>query len=200
MRKLGEIAEIRTGYPFRGRIERAERGGCRLVQMGDVRAETGEVGNRLGHVEAPANWEKHVLNYADVLFVGRGTRNEAATFVGRTGDVIAAPHLFVLGARSQYLAFPDYLTWFLNLPETQERIRALRSGSGVPFIPMEAFAQLPVPVPSIEMQNHVAGINRLCRQEQNLLEQIRERRRLLIDGLMCEAVRRETKNQNPGSL
>ena len=124
----------------------------------------------------------------------------AATFVGRTGDVIAAPHLFVLGARSQYLAFPDYLTWFLNLPETQERIRALRSGSGVPFIPMEAFAQLPVPVPSIEMQNHVAGINRLCRQEQNLLEQIRERRRLLIDGLMCEAVRRETNNQNPGSL
>ena len=97
MRKLGEIAEIRTGYPFRGKIERAERGGCRLVQMGDVRAELGEVGNRLGHVEAPANWEKHVLNYADVLFVGRGTRNEAATFVGRTGDVIAAPHLFVLG-------------------------------------------------------------------------------------------------------
>jgi hypothetical protein len=194
MKRLAELVEIRTGYPFRGRIERVESGGCRLVQMGDVQADTAEVGNDLAHVEAPPNWQKHILHCRDVLFVGRGLRNDAATFVGKAGDVIAAPHLFVLRARRGYLACPDYLTWFLNLPETQERIRSFRAGSAVPFVPMEAFVRLEVPLPRIAMQNHVADIQRLCLQEQHLLERIRERRRFLIDGLMREAVRRETNN------
>lgn len=191
MKQLGELAEIRTGYPFRGRIARVESGGCRLVQMGDVRATTSEVNIELAHVVAPPNWQKHVLQPGNVLFVGRGMRNDAATFVGETGNVIAAPHLFVLRARNEWIAFPDYLTWFLNLPETQERIRSIRSGSALPFVPMEAFARLEVPVPSIEIQKRVVGIKRLCQHEQHLLAQIRERRRTLMDGLMLEAVRRE---------
>jgi hypothetical protein len=54
------------------------------------------------------------------------------------------------------------------------------------------FAELEVPLPSMEMQNHIAGIQKLAQQEQNLLAQIRERRRVLIDGLMMEAVRQRT--------
>lgn len=191
MKKLGEIAEIRTGYPFRGRIERAEDGNCLMVQMGDVQANAGEVADVQTRVALPQGPGKHVLHYGDVLFTGRGMRNEAATFVGATGDVIAAPHLFVLRTNGG-VAFPDYLTWFLNLPETQEQIRAMRRGSAVPFVPMTTFAKLEVPLPSIEMQNHIAGIQRLSLQEQNLLGQIRERRRVLIEGLSMEAVRRET--------
>jgi hypothetical protein len=60
---------------------------------------------------------------------------------------------------------------------------------------MSAFAALEVPLPSIEMQNHIAGIQKLSLQEQTLLGQIRERRRVLIDGLMLEAVRRGQTNQ-----
>jgi restriction endonuclease S subunit len=192
MKKLGEIAEIRTGYPFRGRIERVEEGNCLMVQMGDVRASAGEVADVQTRVVAPDGPGKHLLHYGDVLFTGRGVRNEAATFVGEGGNVIAAPHLFVLRTNGG-VAFPDYLTWFLNLPKTQEQIRAMRRGSAVPFVPMATFAKLEVPLPSMEMQNHIAGIQRLSLQEQNLLGQIRERRRVLIEGLLMEAVRRATK-------
>jgi len=191
MKKLGEIAEIRTGYPFRRRIERVEDGNCRLVQMGDVRASPGDVTDVQSRVNLPGGPGKHVLHYGDVLFVGRGVRNEAATFVADSGDVVAAPHLFVLRPNAE-LAFPDYLTWFLNLPATQEKIHTMRSGSAVPFVPMAMFAELEVPLPSMEMQNHIAGIQKLSLQEQALLEQIRERRRVLIDGLMMEAVRQRT--------
>ncbi len=189
MKRLGQLADIRTGYPFRGRIDRVEDGNCRLVQMGDVRASAGDVADVQARVVVPESPGKHVLHHGDVLFVGRGARNEAATFVGDGGNVIAAPHLFVLRAKGG-LAFPDYLTWFLNLPETQEKIRAMRRGSAVPFVPMSAFAKLEVPLPSMETQNHIAGIQKLSLQEQQLLGQIRERRRVLIDGLMLEAVRK----------
>ena len=189
--RLGRLAEIRTGYPFRERIDRVEDGNCRLVQMGDVRASAGDVVDVQTRVALPDGPGKHVLHPGDVLFIGRGMRNEAATFAGEGGNVIAAPHLFVLRTQG-WVAFPDYLTWWLNLPETQEKIRAMRRGSALPFVPMSNLAALEVPLPSIEMQNHIAGIQRLSLQEQRLLGQIKECRRTLIDGLLVEAVRRQT--------
>lgn len=189
--RLGKLAAIRTGYPFRGRIDRVEHGNCRLVQMGDVRASAGDVTDVPARVNLPEGPGKHVLHYGDVLFVGRGMRNEAATFVAEGDNVIAAPHLFVLRTEGRE-AFPDYLTWWLNLPETQEKIRAMRRGSAVPFVPISNLAALEVPLPSIEMQNQIAGIQRLSLQEQSLLERIRERRRTLIDGLLLEVVRQTT--------
>lgn len=190
MKQLGQLAQIRTGYPFRGRIDRFEHGNCLLVQMGDVRASTGEVSDVQTRVIAddPA---KHLLHYGDVMFTGRGMRNEAATFVGRGDNVIAAPHLFVMRT-SVEVTLPDYLTWFLNLPETQEKIRTMRSGSALPFVPMSALARLEVPLPSMEIQKRIAGIQRLSLQEENLLGQIKERRRALIEGQLLSAVRRET--------
>lgn len=192
MKPLGELAQIRTGYPFRGRIERIESGGCRMIQMGDVRATVPRVGHELPHVEAPQNWQKHRVQPSDVLFVGRGARNDAAVFTGGADDVIAAPHLFVLRAGRELL--PEFLVWFLNLPETQERIRSFRSGSALPFVPMEALARMDVPVPSLRIQKCIAAIEQLSQREQELLQQIKNKRRVLIDSLLLEAVRHGGNN------
>ena len=160
--------------------------------MGDVRMSAGDVVDVQARVVLSDGPGKHVLHYGDVLFVGRGVRNEAATFAADAGNVVAAPHLFVLRPKSE-LVLPDYLTWFLNLQETQEKIRTMRRGSAVPFVPMSAFARLEVPLPNLQMQNHIAGIQKLSLQEQQLLAQIKERRRVLIDALMLEAARKNNE-------
>src|SRR5437016_261744 len=150
-KRLIELAEIRTGYPFRGRIGRVENGNCRLVQMGDVHASTGIVADVRTRLTLPDGPGKHALLHGDVLLIGRGARNEAATFVGEGGNVVAAPHLFVIRVDGS-VAIPAYLTWLLNLPETQEKICSMRSGSAVAFVPMSILANLEVPLPSMEMQ------------------------------------------------
>jgi len=61
MKSLGELAEIRTGYPFRGRIDREEDGNCLLVQMGDVRAGVAEVTDVQARVSLPEGPGKHSL-------------------------------------------------------------------------------------------------------------------------------------------
>src|SRR5207237_3383902 len=127
--------------------------------------------------------------------IGRGARNEAATFVGEADNVVAAPHLFVIRVDGS-VAIPAYLTWLLNLPETQEKICSMRSGSAVAFVPMSILANLEVPLPSTEMQEQIAGIQKLSLREQNILGQISERRRVLLNGLMMQAVRRgQNKSQ-----
>ena len=194
MKSLGELAEIRTGYPFRGRIDREEDGNCLLVQMGDVRAGVAEVTDVQARVSLPEGPGKHSLKFGDVLFIGRGTRNDAVTFACMAGNVIAAPHLFVLHPNVGFVV-SGYLTWFLNLPETQEQIRAMRRGSAVPFVPMNAFARLAVPLPALEFQEKIAEIQRLSLEEQKLLSQIRDRRRALVDGSLLEIVGRMTTDQ-----
>jgi hypothetical protein len=189
MKKLGQIATIRTGYPFRGSVDRVEVGNCRIVQMGDVRASAGVVADLQAFVKLPEGPGKHVLLPGDVLFVGRGVRNEAATFTGDGGNVVAAPHLFVLRPNTA-LVLPDYLTWFLNLTATQGKIHALRSGSAVPFVPLTMFAELELPVPPMARQRAVCELYRLGLREQKLLRQIGEQRQLLLDGLMMSAVGR----------
>jgi len=202
MKKLGQIATIRTGYPFRGSIDRVEIGNCRLVQMGDVRASAPVVADVQAYVELPEVSDKYILQSGDVLFVGRGVRNEAAMFTGDGGNVVAAPHLFVLRPNTA-LVLPDYLTWFLNLTATQEKIHSLRSGSAVPFVPLTMFAELEVPLPHLRRQGVVGELYRLRLREQELLRQIGEQRQRLLDATLLSAVERsdavgEFYNQIPG--
>ena len=175
---LRNLVEIRTGYPFRERAERAAADGVGLVQMRDIDGATGWVKRELDHVQPPANWQSHRLWVGDVVLAGRGERNFAAQFANDE-DAVAASHLLVLSVKGGAL-IPPFLAFFLNLPQTQERLRALRSGSNIPFIPIDALGQMKIPVPSIEMQNHLVNLMQLSEQEQQLMAQIQQKRRELM--------------------
>jgi len=194
MKKLGEIVTIRTGYPFRGAIDRVDDGNCPLVQMGDVRADAGVVPDVQTRVRLPDGAGKHELHYGDVLFIARGNRNEAATFCGAEDNTIATPHLFVLTPKES-VSFGEYLTWYLNLPETQTKIRAMRMGSALPFVPMAALSQLDVPVPPVKVQESIIALQGLVLAEQVLLEEIGERRKTLVDAAALDAIKRSMTSQ-----
>ncbi|HOX01792.1 MAG TPA: restriction endonuclease subunit S [Candidatus Paceibacterota bacterium] len=186
---LRELAEIRTGYPFRGGVDRVPEGGCLLVQAGNIDGEAGDLTGEPTRIVTPSNFREHVLHFADVLLIARGPRNDAATYTWGDGVAVAASHLMILRTAGR-ISFPDYLTWFLNLPATQAKIRAMRSESTVPFVSVEALGRLRVPVPSFDAQNAIAGIQKLSTQEQRLMEQLRRQRRVYVDGLLMEAVQR----------
>src|SRR5438034_2230971 len=136
MLRLSEVAELRSGYPFRNRVETMAEGRCRLVQMKDVDVLGGLRQDDFARIEPPPNYQSHVLHHGDVLMAGRGTRNHAVTFLAEPEprNTIAAANLFVM--RPKGAALPVYLAWFLNLPATQARLGAMRAGSSVPFVPL----------------------------------------------------------------
>lgn len=194
MKLLADIADIRTGYPFRERAERVDTGGVAMVQVRDLDGTTGWVKPNLEQIETPANWEAHRLHGGDVLLAARGERNQVAQYPGganASGDddavevpAVVASHLIVLRIKATGLVIPPYLTWYLNLPKTQERLRALRAGSNISFLPIEALERLPIRVPSTEMQNHLVHLHELSVDEQRLMTQIRDKRRELMAGVL----------------
>jgi hypothetical protein len=190
LKRLGDLAEVRSGYPFRNRVEPVPDGTCRLVQMKDMDVLGGLRGSDLARIDAPPNYESHLLNHGDVVMAGRGPRNHAVTFHPEVSNAIAAANLVILRPRGP--ALPNYLAWFLNLPATQKQLRAKRAGSSVLFVPLSELSNLEIPVPSLEMQNRIVDIYKLSLQEEELLARIQARRRTLVDAMLQEVVRRES--------
>jgi hypothetical protein len=195
VKRLSDVANVRMGYPFRSRVETAPSGGCLLVQMKDVDVAGGLRENDLVRVEAPPNFLSHVLRPGDVLMAGRGVRNHAVSFPTDPGNTIAAANLFVLRPYGSVL--PDYLTWFLNLPATQARLRAKRAGSSVQFVPLAELGDLEIPVPNLEAQNRIVEIYKLSLREEELINQIQTLRRTLVDATLHEAVQRASPHARP---
>ena len=180
MKLLKDIAEIRSGFPFRKRPVRVQTGGCRLVQMRDIDKDTGTIAGNLAAVKEPANWEDHRLRMGDILLTARGPKNTAAVVMLDIPNAIAASTLLVLRAKD--IVFPFYLAWYLNLPHTRKRLRAMQAGSGIPFIPIDELGNLPIHLPAMELQEKVVNLVSLGQEEQVLMELLRRKRLALIEG------------------
>ena len=181
MKLLKNIAEIRSGYPFRKKPERVEKGGCHLVQMRDVDRSLGAVKGNLEKVKAPLNWENQRLQAGDILFTARGQTNSAGVFPFEINDAIAASTLLVLRSKDQNVD-PFYLTWHLNLAPTQERLRTMQVGSSIPFIPIDELGDLPILLPPLKVQQQIVDLVSLAQEEQVLMEMLRRKRLALIEG------------------
>jgi hypothetical protein len=183
IKTLSELADVRSGYAFRGRPARVDRGGIMLVQMRDLDSATGWVQeSNLEQIEPPPNWEKYRLRLHDVVLAARGDNNQGAQFGGNT-EALPASNLLVLRIRPGCELHPFFLVWYLNLPQTRAQLRQMRTGSNIPFIPIESLKGLPVPVPSNEMQQHIFGLNELFQTEQRLMTQLQERKKELMAGV-----------------
>jgi restriction endonuclease S subunit len=187
---LKDIAIIRSGFPFRERPIRVETGGCRLVQMRNVNAGLETIDGNLETVKEPANWQNQRLRRWDILFTARGQQNNAAIFDLEMPNAIAASNLHVL--RVKEAVDPFYLVWYLNLPQTRGRLRAMQAGSGIPFIPIDDFGQLPVRVPSMELQGRIFNLASLGQEEQALMILLQRKRHELIEG-MLQTLLKKTK-------
>ncbi|WP_237712490.1 restriction endonuclease subunit S, partial [Pedosphaera parvula] len=183
----------RTGYPFRKKPVRVGRHGCLLAQMKDLDAISGLLKNDLERIEAPSDADGHCLFAGDVLVASRGNWNTASVIVPKTDDiVIAAPNLLVVRIRTATLR-PDFFAWWLNQPDTQEMIRARRSGSTIPFISIPELSDLKVPVPNVETQEKILKIHKLWIREQELLEEIKNKRRTFVQSILADMTAEKIK-------
>src|ERR1017187_1945202 len=157
MRRLADIAEIRTGFPFRGRVEPVPGGALAVVQMKDVDESAGlNPRGCLRIADEPNRYDRHLLEVGDVLLQSRGHKFPAVVF-DKPLHGVAALGLMVI--RTSSAAVPEYLNWLLNHPRTRETLRASARGTYVPFISRSALGELRVPLPPIGAQRRIAAID-----------------------------------------
>jgi len=184
---LGELAEVRMGYPFRSRLEHDPQGDVAVIQMKDIDDANLLHAEEAIRVALPKGKTRHLLRAGDLLFRSRGRSNGAAQVLDGIGPaVLAAPMLLIRPLK----VLPAYLCWYINAPATQVQLAAVAEGTSVRMISAEALKALDVPLPSLAAQQRIVQAATLAEQEQTLLARIATlRQRLTNHILMNEAMK-----------
>lgn len=194
MTKLGQVASIRMGYPFRSRLEHDATGAIAVVQMKDIDDAS------LLHVEDAIRVdladvkEHHLIRQGDLVFRSRGRTNSVALISADIGPVVlAAPMLLIRPVE----VLPAYLLWYINLPTVQATLAAQAEGTSVRMISKAALEALEIPVPSRRKQQLIVEASALATAEQGLLEQIASKRKRLADGVLMRYAKNTRQVQSP---
>ena len=181
MTKLGQVASIRMGYPFRSRLEHDAMGTIAVVQMKDIDDASALHVEDAVRVELADFREHHLIRPGDLVFRSRGRTNSVALVSADIGPaILAAPMLLIRPVD----VLPAYLLWYINLPATQATLAAQAEGTSVRIISKTALEALEMPLPSRRKQQLIVEVSALAMAEQGLLEQIAKERKRLADGVL----------------
>jgi len=171
--RLKDIAEITTGYPFRGKISEMSRATSTAVQMKDIingqkidwrsTTQTALTGKR------SPDW----LKPSDILFAARGNNNYAVMVEHDIADrqAVAAPHFYVIQSKHRSV-LPEYLAWLLNQAPSQRYFRGEAEGTLTKSIRRRVLENTPVAIPTQERQHTIVNMAKTLKQEQQLIQQL----------------------------
>lgn len=161
--KLGEIAEIQTGYSFRGAVG-DDGAGTMVVQARDINSLIVSA-DHLPRMKQ-AFPETKLLRKGDMLLTSRGSfRAGVAHF-----DVpaVASSSLFTLRLReNSYL--PEFLALYLNSGQAQSYMTQSAKGATIQSLSISDLEGLSVPVVSIERQKLLVGLQQNVETQTALL-------------------------------
>lgn len=182
--RLQEVAEIRPGYPFRGKLPLSEKGEAFVVQfrhivVGDSLRD--EAGLDLDRAHLTGRKKPNFLRSGDVLFMAKGTRNFATTVVTVPDTTVCTPNFYHLRIRSRAsLLEPEFLAWQLNHWDAQRYFAACSQGSVAPSVTKSQLGHLPIVIPALKQQKRIANLARAAIREEQLLSKLIDNRRRMV--------------------
>jgi len=157
-----DIAEVRMGYSFRGRLETDAEGDVAVIQMKDIDDANLLHPEGLARIHMPDLKDRHLVRAGDLL--------------------LAAPMLLI--RPNTELVEPAYLQWFINHPATQAALAGRAAGTAVKMIGKGVLDSLEVALPPLERQRLIVEVAQFSSREAALLEELRGRRKALIEGIL----------------
>lgn len=178
---LNKIADIRSGYTFRGKVDEKPGSGIRMLQIRDVRDNKIIQDRDLLEIEWKGNQKIPTIEQGDIAIIARGISNNAALMIG-TEKVVPSNQLLVLSVKSKEV-LPEYLCWWLNRPSTQVILTGCHAGTSIPSISKKEMSGISIPVPALSIQNKILNLFQLQLQEKKLYERLLKNREIMLEGL-----------------
>lgn len=185
---LAAIAEVRTGYSFRSRLETDAEGDVAVIQMKDVDDANLLHHEDLARIRMPDLKDRHLVQEGDLLFRSRGVTNSAALVGEGLGRAVLAAPMLLIRPKSEIVE-PAYLQWFINHPATQAALAAQAAGTAVKMLGKGVLDGLEVVLPPLERQHLIVEVAQLASREADILERQRLLRLRVHHDLLLGAAR-----------
>lgn len=184
--KLDQVAQIYSGFHFRGKIEPDPSGVFNVIQIKDITPARRVDFSSLTRVSVDALATPPLVRRGDVLFLSRGPRQYAVPILEEREATVAPSYFYILRPKNRTVR-PDYLSWYLNQEPFQGSLRGLVQGTHMPFIPKHRFSELEVVIPPVETQEKIVALNELLEREEQLAAELALNRRRLVESLCIAA-------------
>ena len=185
---LKEIADIRTGYSFRAKLEPDSEGNALVVQLKELSEKNKIDVSTAVRINMPDISENYLLQKGDLVFRSRGMDSTAAIMDITSNNIILSAHFQRIRLRDTMAIMPQYLLWYINNKEAQSYFSANKTGTSVSMISTAVLADLPVVIPSLEMQKQIVEINTLSEHEIELQEELIRKKRLLTETVLLKTL------------
>lgn len=190
-RLLGELAFIRSGCLFRSSIENDPEGQVFIIQLRDVSNDGFILTERLARIKEKNFRTEEFLKKDDVIFKAKSNNRVATVFKGDQQKAIVTIHYFIIRLKSDAVT-PDFLAWSLNQKPSQEYFETHARGTRMPIINKEALANLEIFIPDLAMQKRIIDLHKLSLKEKILLEEIKYKRSVLLEGQLSELINKKS--------
>jgi len=132
--------------------------------------------------------ENHILRTGDVLFAAKGTKNFAVAFEDHFPASVASTSFFVIRLQNEII-LPQYLTWYLNNPDSQQFLKNFAIGTSIASISKAVLDELEIFIPDLKTQELIIKITQLRNSEKKLKQEIEILREKLIQQLIIKAIK-----------
>lgn len=179
--KLKEISELRAGsVPLTG------PGDAVYVQARNLRGGSLNLDDAVRGPAPVRASDRARLAPDDLIVNSRGQSNRAVLAVGIDGDVFVSLDLLLVRPQTGRV-LPAFLATYLNLPSTQAALAEHRTAATLPRLPLEALANLAVPLPKMARQASIASLAEEAMRERSLVQDLMGRRERLLDETLRRA-------------
>jgi hypothetical protein len=183
--KLGDIADIRSGHPFRGSIEPDINGGVHVVQVRDTNA-TGEITqDKVIKTTLTSKKKPDWLQSGDILFVAKGAKHYSALVEDLPKQTVCSPHFFLVRIKPalKELVTPEFICWQLNQLPAQRYFQTTAEGSLYLSVRRQILEYVPITMLPIEKQRQLTAMNRCAAKERKVLQQLIDNRQQQLEAI-----------------
>jgi len=170
-KSLNELAIISAGHPIRDAVRDVPGGDVAVVQIRNVRVDTGVDWASVARTNLSGRREPDWLKPGDVLFSARGQRNVAVCLDAPPIKAVCSPHFFLIRITDSKSVLPEFLAWQMNLPSAQQYFAQSATGSYIKSIRRQVLESLSLLIPSLDRRLIVNRQQELERIAGNLLTQ-----------------------------
>lgn len=181
--QLSEIATVKGGYSFRGKIPEIEGGDSYAIQIKNINKLDEIQWNKLISTNLSGRKSPDWLVEGDVLFAARGRRNVAVYVDKVKNRTVCGPHFFHIQIKQNANILPEFLAWQLNQAPAQKYIAQSAEGSHQLSIRRGALEETPIVIPSLNEQQSIVKLYKKSKQEKKVLQALIENTTLQMQGI-----------------
>lgn len=195
IKRLGDIAEVRTGYTFREKINEVECGSAFVLQLKDARAQQERVGDDAIRVNelTQLDWqgkESHFVEAGMVVLPARGDYFRASYIPeAKTELPLIVSSQFMLIKPQTSIIAPAFLCWSLNQAKVQRQLSKCVQGTSLNLLKIDEANMLEIRVPSLDVQHNIVQINTNWQQERQVTMSLLANRERMLQGIFQEILK-----------